>query len=195
MAAERAELVRETEAGELYIVGHSLGAYIGLALASAWFAIDVRAVLGIGPKVDWPASDVQAARELAARPLRRYATAEEAWARYRRVSGLTADIVPAEESLARGVIHEESGWRLAQDPRTFAVAGAPFASLAASATAPVLLARGERDPMVTLEQLAAHAREARDIPGAGHNAHAEAPAAVLGLIEQLLSACGESGGG
>ena len=30
--------------------------------------------------------------------------------------------------LARGVVKAESGWRLAQDPRTFAVAGAPFAS-------------------------------------------------------------------
>ena len=71
---------------------------------------------------------------------------------------------------------------------TFAVAGAPFASLAAAAQARVVLARGERDPMVSLEELRAHAREAHDIPGTGHNAHVENPRAVLGLIEVLLNA-------
>ncbi|TLZ27321.1 MAG: alpha/beta hydrolase, partial [Gammaproteobacteria bacterium] len=77
--------------------------------------------------------------------------------RYRRVSGLGMDIAPGEEWLARGSVHAERGWRLAQDPRTFAVAGAPFASLVASATVPVLLARGERDPMVSLQELRMHA--------------------------------------
>jgi pimeloyl-ACP methyl ester carboxylesterase len=130
---------------------------------------------------------VQAARDLAARPVRWYATEEEAWSRYRRVSGLSADIAPGEEWLARGALEAESGWRLAQDPRTFAVAGAPFAPLAASATAPVLLARGERDPMVSLQELQTHAPRARDIPGAGHNVHVEDPAAVVALLEQLAA--------
>src|SRR5262252_6380069 len=36
-AAEVAELVRDTT--ELFVVGHSLGAYIALALASRWFGV------------------------------------------------------------------------------------------------------------------------------------------------------------
>jgi pimeloyl-ACP methyl ester carboxylesterase len=107
--------------------------------------------------------------------------------RYRRVSGLGTDIAPGEECLARGTVPTEQGWRLAQDPRTFAVAGAPFASLAASATVPVLLARGERDPMVSLQELRMHAPQAREIPGAGHNAHIEDPRAVVVLLEQLAA--------
>jgi len=106
---------------------------------------------------------------------------------YRRVSGLGTDIAPGEEWLARGSVHAERGWRLAQDPRTFAVAGAPFASLVASATVPVLLARGERDPMVSLRELRMHAPQACDIPGAGHNAHIEDPGAVVGLLEHLVA--------
>jgi pimeloyl-ACP methyl ester carboxylesterase len=39
---------------------------------------------------------------------------------------------------------------------------------------------------VSLEELRAHARQAYDIPGAGHNVHVEDPRAVLGLIEPLL---------
>jgi len=187
LAAQLAELVQQQQIGELFVVGHSLGAYLGLALASGWFGIEVRGVLGIGPKISWPREDLQAARELAARPLRWYPTGEEAWARYRRVAGLGADIASDSEWLARGVVEEERGWRLAQDPRTFAVAGAPFASLAASATAPVLLARGERDPMVSLEELRMHAPQACDIAGSGHNAHVEEPAAVITLLEQLIA--------
>jgi pimeloyl-ACP methyl ester carboxylesterase len=170
------------------IVGHSLGAYVGLALASGWFGIRVRAVLGIGPKITWPEADLEAARGLAARPVRCYATEDEAVARYRRVSGLGEELAPGREALARGVLHTPDGWRLAQDPGTFAAAGAPFASLASAAQARVALARGERDPMVSLEELRAHAPLAYDIRGAGHNAHVEDPRAVLELIEVLLSA-------
>jgi len=187
LAAQLAELLQQQRCAELFVVGHSLGAYIGLALASAWFGVEVRGVLGIGPKISWPTADLQAARELAARPVRWYPSGAEAWTRYRRVSGLGTDIAPGEECLARGAVRTEQGWRLAQDPRTFAVAGAPFASLAASATLPALLARGERDPMVSLQELQAHAPRAREISGAGHNAHIEDPGAVVALLEQLVT--------
>lgn len=184
MAVELAPLVRQC--GELCVVGHSLGAYVGLALSSAWFGVGVRSVLGIGPKIAWPAADVQAAHELAARPVRWYATREEAIARYRRVSGLGEEIAPGDAFLARGVLQGEHGWRLAQDPRSFAVAGAPFGSLARSAAGRVLLTRGERDHMVNLDELRTHASEALDIRGVGHNAHVEDPRAVATLLGQLL---------
>jgi pimeloyl-ACP methyl ester carboxylesterase len=187
LATQLAELVQQQSPGELFIVGHSLGAYVGLALASGWFGLAVRGVLGIGPKISWPAEDLQAARELASRAVRWYPTEEEAWTRYRRVSGLSPDIAPGQEWLARGAVQGEGGWRLAQDPRTFAVAGAPFASLAASATIPIVLARGERDPMVSLQELRLHTQQAHDIRAAGHNAHIEKPAAVTELLEQLVA--------
>jgi pimeloyl-ACP methyl ester carboxylesterase len=185
LAAQLAQTIPESPP---VIVGHSLGTYVGLALASGWFGVRVRVVLGIGPKIAWPEADLKAARDLAARPARCYPTEDEALARYRRVSGLSEELAPGREALARGVLHTPGGWRLAQDPGTFAVAGAPFASLAAAANAPLVLARGERDPMVSLEELRAHARQAHDIPGTGHNAHVEDPRAVLELIEPLVSA-------
>jgi pimeloyl-ACP methyl ester carboxylesterase len=186
LAAQLAQTLRPESAR--VIVGHSLGAYVGLALATGWFGVRVRAVLGIGPKIAWPEADLKAGRDLAARPVRCYATEDEAVTRYRRVSGLGEELAPGREVLARGVLHTPDGWRLAQDPSTFAVAGASFASLASAAQARVMLARGERDPMVSLEELRAHARLAYDIRGAGHNAHVEDPRAVLGLIEVLVNA-------
>ncbi len=185
LAAEIADVVRESS--ELFIVGQSLGAYVGLALASQWFGIQVRGVLGLGPKIAWPAADLQAAQELSARPVRWYPTEAEARARYRRVAGLGTDSAPGAEALERGVMRAEPGWRLAQDPRTFAVAGAPFASLVTSAAARVLLARGEHDPMVSLEELREYDPRARDIPGVGHNVHVEDPRAVVALLDQLAA--------
>jgi pimeloyl-ACP methyl ester carboxylesterase len=183
-AAEVAELVRDSQ--ELFVIGHSLGAYIALALASRWFGVEVVGVLGVGPKVTWSEADLQGSREIASRPVRRYATAEEAWARYRRASGLDTAVAPTDEWLARGVMKGEEGWRLSQDPRTFGVAGAPFDSLAKSARTRVILARGERDPMVSIAELRTHASQAVEVAGCGHNAQVEKPQAIVDLLQGLI---------
>jgi pimeloyl-ACP methyl ester carboxylesterase len=106
-AAEVAALVRGK--GDVFVIGHSLGAYIGLALASRWFGVEVAGVVGIGPKITWSEADLKGARELADRPIRWYATAEEASARYRRVAGLDAGVASGEEWLARGIVQGEEG--------------------------------------------------------------------------------------
>jgi pimeloyl-ACP methyl ester carboxylesterase len=182
-AAEVAELVRGSQ--QLFVIGHSLGAYIALALASRWFGAEVAGVLGVGPKITWSEADLQGSRELASRPVRWYATAEEAWTRYRRVSGLDPAVAPIDDWLARGAVQGDEGWRLSQDPRTFAVAGAPFDSLAKSARARVILARGERDAMVSTAELRAHAAQVVEIAGFGHNVHVENPAAIVDLLQRL----------
>jgi pimeloyl-ACP methyl ester carboxylesterase len=184
LASDLAGIIQDEP--EVFVIGHSLGAYVGLALASRWFGIEVRAVVGLGPKIHWPEADIRAAHELATRPVRWYATSEEAWSRYRRVSGLDVKIAPEEEWLQRGISHDEQGWRLSQDPRVFDVAGAPFASLAASAHARILLARGEHDPMVSSADLRLHTEDAQEIRGAGHNAHVEKPDEVAGLLARLM---------
>ena len=56
------------------IIGHSLGAYVGLALASGWFGVRIASVLGIGPKIAWSEADLAATRELARKPARQPAS-------------------------------------------------------------------------------------------------------------------------
>ena len=184
LAVELAGLIHHEP--EMFIVGHSLGAYLGLALASRWFGVELRGVLGVGPKTSWPESDLQSARELAARPIRWYTTSEEAWNRYRRVSGLDQTVAPEQDWLRHGVTQAEPGWRLSQDPRTFEVAGAPFASLAASAQTRLVLARGEHDAMVSTAELSLHCRDTYEIATVGHNAHVEKPDEIVGLLERLV---------
>lgn len=167
------------------IIGHSLGAYVGLALASGWFGARVESLLGIGPKIAWSEADLAATRELARKPPRVFPNEEEAWSRYRKVSGLDMRVAPDIALLERGIAPADGGFRLAADPRTALVAGAPFATLAASARCPVLLGRGASDPMVTLEELRVHCAAALDIPNTGHNAHVESPGSMLDLAERL----------
>jgi pimeloyl-ACP methyl ester carboxylesterase len=181
-AADLAPLL--TDESRPFLVGHSLGAYIALALASGWFRVHAAGVLGIGPKITWTGADLDGVRDLAARPPRAFASEDEAIERYRKVSGLDVRFTPR-DVLARGVTRMEQGYGLAADPRTMLVAGAPFATLASSATCPVLLARGEHDPMVSLAELRDHGSEALDITGRGHNAHVEDPEAVAALCERI----------
>ena len=57
-----------------------------------------------------------------------------------------------------------------------------IAGLLRLATAPLRLAAGDRDPMVTLEQMRRVDPAARVFPGVGHNAHWEAPEQVWDFI-------------
>lgn len=167
------------------VVGHSMGGVVALALAA--LAPDrVRRVVGLGIKVSWPAEDAARAAALAERPVATYDTRAEAVDRFLRVSGL-AGLVPADDPCVDGAVvdraaaGEGSGWRLAQDPRTFGVGVPDMAGLLAAAACEVVLARGEHDPMVSHAELAALVTDPVTLPGLGHNAHVEDPTAVRAL--------------
>jgi pimeloyl-ACP methyl ester carboxylesterase len=62
--------------------------------------------------------------------------------------------------------------------------GPPVAAVLRQAAAPLRLAAGEKDPMVTLEQMRRIDPAARVFPGVGHNAHWEAPERVWEFIAE-----------
>ncbi|GAA5121939.1 alpha/beta fold hydrolase [Alloalcanivorax gelatiniphagus] len=174
--------------GPVPVVGHSMGGVVALELAA--LAPDrVSRVVGLGIKVGWPPEDLARAAALGERPVATYDTRADAVDRFLRVSGLTA-LVSADDPwvedavVDRAAAGEGSGWRLAQDPRTFAVGVPDMTALLAAVACPVVLARGEHDAMVTHEQLAVLVGDAVTLPALGHNAHVEDPAAVLALLGQ-----------
>jgi pimeloyl-ACP methyl ester carboxylesterase len=120
---------------------------------------------------------------MARRPLAWFASRDEAAARYLRVSGL-GGLLPADDPAVQAGLRAQDGrWRLAMDPGTFAV-GAPDMThlLAQARAATVTLARGEKDPMNTDEELARLGVPTVTLPGLGHNAHVESPDLSIALL-------------
>ncbi|HEY1629703.1 MAG TPA: alpha/beta hydrolase [Rhizomicrobium sp.] len=154
---------------DVTVLGHSMGGAVGLALAHR-----IRArVFGLGIKVAWSAGELAGLDRIANAPVRYFASRDEAVARYRKVSGAVDD---------SGVAEDEQGWRLAADPATAKVGPPPMERLMAGVEAH--LARGERDPMVSLAQLQVYDASAVDIAGAGHSAMIEAPDAMWDWLLQ-----------
>jgi pimeloyl-ACP methyl ester carboxylesterase len=161
------------------VLGHSFGGVVGLHLAGR---PGIRKVVGLGIKVAWTPEELARAAALAAREPARFATRDEAVARHLRLSGLDGLVAPDAPAAVAGVVEQDGAWRPALDPRAFGVGDPQVAALVAVAPAPVVLARGEHDAMVSAEQLRAIAPDAVDLPGLGHNAHVEGPAAVADLL-------------
>ena len=149
------------------------------SLAGRSFDVTVDAVVGVGIKVTWTDDELAKARALAERPVSWFATREQAASRYLRVSGLTGLLTP-DDAAVEGLREEDGRWRLAMDSAAFGV-GAPNMPRY-SKRARITLARGEHDPLVTDDQLARLHATTVTLPGLGHNAHVEDPAAVAALL-------------
>ena len=182
--ARHAEAVRPLLPGgrRVVVLGHSMGGVVGLELASD---PAVAAVVAFGVKVGWPAEHVAAAARMAARPMSHYASRLEAVERYLKLAGLTTLVETSDPATEPGVVQTPDGWRVAQDPATFGVGVPDMAGLLARVTCPVVLARGEHDPMVSSADLHALVGDPVTLPGLGHNAHVEDPAAVVELVLPL----------
>jgi pimeloyl-ACP methyl ester carboxylesterase len=163
---------------ETVVAGHSMGGVVALELATD---PRVRGVVAFGVKVSWPGNDVEAAQRLAGSPVRVFATRTEAALRHLRLAGLTGLVSPDDQVVGPGVQETAGGWRVAQDPATFGVGVPDMAGLLARVPCPVVLARGQHDHLVTEDDLAALVADPVVLPGLGHNAHVEDPAAVLAL--------------
>jgi pimeloyl-ACP methyl ester carboxylesterase len=183
LARSMAELV--DPADPVVVLGHSLGGVVGLELAGGDFEVDVAGVVGVGIKVSWAPEELAKAKALAERPVAWFDTRDEAADRFLRLSGLAGLIDPSDETIDEGLVESSGRWRLALDPRAFAVGAPDMPRLLARAKGPVVLARGEYDRLVTDEQLAALVAEPITLTGLGHNAQVERPEAVLGILDRI----------
>ncbi|MFD6565592.1 alpha/beta fold hydrolase [Micromonospora profundi] len=167
----------------IVVLGHSLGGVVGLALAARAAGTPVDAVVGLGIKAAWTPEELTRAADVAARPVSWFASRAEAARRYLRVAGLTGLVPPDHPMVDAGLRQIDGRWRLAMDTGAFAVGEPDLAALLAATDVPVVLARGEHDTMVTDAQLKEYRVPVATLPGLGHNAHVEDPAAVLALLD------------
>lgn len=169
--------------GRLLILGHSFGGAIGLACASGRYGFQPDAVFGVGIKLAWTDQDVSRMQAIAAQPAKRFATEEEAWARYLKVSGLAGLVPSGSRVAARGIVADGQSWRLAMDPAANKTGAPAFGEITAAARCPFHLARGGLDPLVTLEQTRAFDPAATDLDSYGHNIMVEAPEPLWAWLE------------
>lgn len=182
-AADMASLVSDiADSGDVYLAGHSMGGLVGILLASGWFGIAPKAVVTAGVKVDWTAEEHAGIAKLVDLPVRHFDSEAEARARFVLVTGLNGIADPAADFARTGIVEENGKWRLAADNRAALVAYADTRDIYNSARAPVVLAAGEHDRMVSAAELRMLDPAAVELAGLGHNAHVEDPEAFWNLI-------------
>jgi pimeloyl-ACP methyl ester carboxylesterase len=184
--------------GPAVAVGHSMGGVVALVLAGRAGA-NLAAAIGVGIKCRWSDDDAAGMRHLAGRPGRRFGSRTEAAAWYLRTNGLDGIVAVDDPMIASGLADGDAGgddgdgdgdWGLALDQAAFGVGVPDLARYLAAARCPVALARGARDQLVSLDDMAALHPDPAELPGLGHNAHVEDPAAVWRFVEERLAAAG-----
>lgn len=185
-AADVADLIGAEAAGEVALLGHSFGGLIAALLGSGLFAVPVRRVFGLGIKIVWSEEERARSRTLAAQPPRMFDTRAAALERALKLAGLHGLVDPHAPEAAAGIRETDGRFLVATDMRVMGAAGPPIETLLTLCLAPLRLAAGASDPMVTLEQMRRVDADAVSIDGAGHNAHWQAPEAVWRAFEAAL---------
>jgi pimeloyl-ACP methyl ester carboxylesterase len=181
-AADIAELIRDEPGGNVTLAGHSFGGVVAAVTGTGWFGPQVKDIAAFGVKIVWTADEEAKAHELARRPARVFATRAEAIDRFLKSSGLFGLVDPASDTAVTGITGTEGQWRVAMDPRCFGAVGPSLDRLLRLTASPLRLAAGEKDPMVTLDQMRTIDPAARTFAGAAHNAHWETPELVWDFI-------------
>jgi pimeloyl-ACP methyl ester carboxylesterase len=176
--------------GPVVVAGHSMGGFIGILLAAERFGLQVAAVVGVGIKVRWSDEELEGMRRRAEQPARLFGIREEAATRYLRSVGLDGIAGHEDALVGSGIAETPEGWRLAFDPAAFGVGRPDLDAALAASPAPVTLARGAGDHMVSAGDLRAIGCPVRELEGLGHNAHVEDPAAAWALIASVTRAAG-----
>jgi len=176
------DVAATAQGDEVVVVGHSLGGAVGLVLATGWFGLNVSTCATVGMKLDWSDDELAKARQLSARPPKRFPTRAEAASFWLRLAGLQDVITPVDAMLDGAVVECEGHWQLTFDNAANAIGGCDAAGLLSASRARVVMSRGERDDMVSDDAIRALGLPSRVLAGAGHNAHVETPTQLIELM-------------
>lgn len=185
-AADIAALIADEPPGSVTVIGHSFGGVVGALLGSGWFGPQLRRVVAFGVKTVWSDEEIAKARALALRPAQAFATRAEAVERALKLAGLFGLMDPGSAEAGAGVVEVDGHWRVATDPRCFGAVGPSIVDILRGCVAPLRLASGDRDPMISRESLRSIDPDTAVIADAGHNVHWEAPEKLWRVIRPAL---------
>lgn len=185
-AADIASLIVH-QSHKVFIVGHSFGGVVGAMLATGWFGPRIAKLFAFGVKLKWSPEEISKSQELAGKPARIFPSRTEAIERYLKTAGLFGLVSSDSDDAAIGIMEGPSGYQVRMDPRVFSAVGPSIPAIFSQATAPFRLAAGEKDPMVSAEDMLQVDKQARVFVGAGHNIHCEQPEKLWRAISTELS--------
>ncbi|MBN8293531.1 alpha/beta hydrolase [Rhodobacter sp. NTK016B] len=185
-AADVTALLADEDPEKTLLLCHSFGGVVGALASGGLFGLPPARLVTLGTKLDWDDEEIAGAHALAVKPTRVFATEADARERFAKVSGLWGLVPPdgpeVAPEMARGVVAEGGGYRLAMDPRVFTAVGPHIDAIFAAVKAPLRVAAGSDDPMVSLSAMQRHDTGAVQLAGQPHNAHVTAPDAVVSLL-------------
>jgi pimeloyl-ACP methyl ester carboxylesterase len=185
-ARDIASILKEEPEQNIVLLGHSFGGVIAALVASGEFGIAPRCALGVGVKIRWSQDEKSKALDLAERPAKIFATREEAVERYLKMAGIFGLADAKSPDVEAGIAAIDGGWKVAQEPGTFAAVEQSVPDTLLRAKPPIRLAAGTKDSMVTLADMQAIDPGARLLEDAGHNVHVEAPEKVWQFVQDCL---------
>jgi pimeloyl-ACP methyl ester carboxylesterase len=191
-AGDLLAVVEALGGGPVILAGHSMGGHNSMAFA-AWHPERVRALVVIDSRPALPEDRLVMMHVRGERPMRRYASVDEAVAAFRL---LPRDTVADRALLAHvaraGVAARDGGFSYRFDPEANRVRR-PVDNwqLVDRITAPTLIVRGERSPVLPremAERLRAGIRGSRlvEIPGAYHHLVLDRPAEFTAVLDDFL---------
>lgn len=187
-AADIASLIADEIPGNVFVVGHSFGGVVGATLATGWFGPQITKLFAFGVKLKWSAEEIAKSHELAGKPARTFPGRAEAIERYLKTAGLFS-LIPSDSDDAQvGVTESTGGFQVRMDPRVFGAVGPSIPGIFSQVTTPFRLAAGEKDPMVSADDMREIDKSARVFDGAGHNVHCEQPGEVWNAISDEFAA-------
>ena len=187
MATEVAACLESDE--EYVVLGHSMGGAVGGALATGFFGHPPTAVGMVGVKLVWTEEELLRLPAVAAKPSRLFENRDGAAEWFLKLSGLFGVLELTSPIVERGICETSGGWQVCQDPKSVLVVegSPPFADVLRGLLAPVFMAIGEHDPLVSAED---HADMPTGVPhvfeGLGHNAMVENPSVVWDWFARVV---------
>ena len=176
------------------LVGHSMGGHNTMGFA-AWYPGRVGAAVIVDSRPALPADRVDRMRQRGRRPPRLHASVEDAVRTFRLLPpDTTADPALLAHLARAGLAARDGGFAYRFDPACYAARRPVDAwPLLPRITAPTLVVRGERSPILPremAEQMAAALPKATlaEIPGAYHHLVLDAPVAFARALDAFLAA-------